>query len=64
VEATSVDNNVYYGIKGPTVLSKIVKIPEQVPFDPMHLIFQGYGKTLINEILFNKYADWKNGSKF
>ena len=35
------------GIKGPTPLSSILLLPNQTPYDSMHLIFHGHVKTLL-----------------
>ncbi|CAF4355955.1 unnamed protein product, partial [Rotaria magnacalcarata] len=35
------------GIKGPTPLSSILQLPNQTPYDSMHLIYHGHVKTLL-----------------
>ena len=35
------------GIKGPTCLTKIIKLPNAVPYDYMHLIYEGIMKKLL-----------------
>jgi hypothetical protein len=39
---------VIYGIKGTSPFSKILILPDQVPFDYMHLVLQGHAKWLLN----------------
>lgn len=41
-------NIVLYGIKGISSFSKILTLPDQIPFDYMHLVLQGHTKWLIN----------------
>ena len=41
-----------YGMKGPTVWTKIIKLPDQIPFDFMHLILQGHFKFKLNQYFF------------
>jgi len=47
----STTGNPAFGIKGATKLSDLLRIPEQVPFDPMHLLYLGINKSLLNAIL-------------
>ncbi|CAF3735585.1 unnamed protein product [Rotaria sp. Silwood1] len=35
------------GIKGPTPLSSILQLPNQIPYDSMHLIYHEHVKTLL-----------------
>ena len=47
-----------FGIKGVSSLSNIISLPDQMPFDYMHLICQGHTKWLISQIFFaNKSSD-------
>ena len=46
-----------FGIFGETPLSKLVSIPNQIPFDPMHLTLQGHGKWFYGNITTNKECD-------
>jgi len=45
-----------FGIFGEAPIGKIISIPTQVPFDPLHLLFQGHGKWLLNKIFIDKKA--------
>jgi hypothetical protein len=36
------------GIKGSTPLSSILLLPNQIPYDSMHLVYHGHMKTLMN----------------
>jgi hypothetical protein len=38
-----------YGINGTTTFTKIMNIPDQLPFDYMHLVLQGHCKWIINQ---------------
>lgn len=42
------EKNPFNGIKGPTILSKMIKIPDAVLIDYMHLICLGIYKKLLN----------------
>ncbi|CAF4310239.1 unnamed protein product, partial [Rotaria magnacalcarata] len=42
------------GIKGPTPLSSILQLPNQTPYDSMHLIYHGHDSLLFND---NKQLD-------
>jgi hypothetical protein len=44
----------FFGIKSCSSLSKIICIPEQTPYDYMHLLLQGHDKWLLNQIFFKK----------
>ena len=35
-----------YGIKGQTSLSKLLVIPDQIPYDYMHLVLQRHSKWI------------------
>ena len=41
----------YKGIKGKTLLSSVLTIPENVVFDPMHLLYLGINKAMLNLII-------------
>ncbi|CAF4887098.1 unnamed protein product, partial [Rotaria magnacalcarata] len=53
------------GIKGPTPLSSILQLPNQTPYDSMHLIYHGHVKTLLKfwRNMFGKEI-FENGSVF
>jgi len=53
-----------YGIKGPSGLSDILRIPDQIPFDPMHLLYIGINKSLLNAIMKYKLANMETLSSF
>ena len=53
-----------YGIRGNSPFSEILQIPDQIPFDYMHLILQGHTKWLINQYFFNKEKDCYIGKYF
>jgi hypothetical protein len=38
---------VLFGIKAESSLSKLIAIPDQVPYDYMHLVLQGHCKWLL-----------------
>ncbi len=44
----------FFGFFGEAPISKILKVPEEIPFDYMHLVLQGHAKWLFNNIFFNK----------
>ena len=46
-----------FGVKGKSKFSEILVIPEQVPFDYMHLILQGHTKWLLNQYFYNKQGE-------
>ena len=46
-----------FGFFGSTKFEEIIKIPEQVPFDFMHLVLQGHAKWLFNKFFFEKDSD-------
>jgi hypothetical protein len=41
------NNRSIQGIKGPTPLSSILFLPNQTPYDSMHLIYHGHVKALL-----------------
>ena len=43
------DKHGAYGVKGASMLSKMIKLPDQLPFDYMHLVYSGHGKWLLNQ---------------
>lgn len=43
-----------YGIFGLSPFSEILKIPDQIPFDYMHLSLLGHTKWLINQYFYEK----------
>ena len=47
-------NEDQFGIKGTTSLSKLFRIPEQIPYDYMHLVLQGHCKWLLQKIFKSK----------
>ena len=53
----STTGNPAFGVKGDTKLSDLLRIPERVPFDPMHLLYLGINKSLLNAILKCKSVD-------
>lgn len=46
-----------YGIMGETPYAKVLKIPEQIPFDFMHLVLQGHVKWIIHHYFYSKGGD-------
>lgn len=50
-------NDILFGVKGTSAFGAFLKIPEQVPFDFMHLVLQGHTKWLINEYFFKKDSE-------
>lgn len=51
LQTASATGSPVFGVKGPTVLSSLLRIPEDVPFDPMHLLYIGINKALLNAII-------------
>ena len=51
------DKESIFGIFGRSVLSKLLIISDQIPFDVMHLVFQGHVKWILNELMNNKNLD-------
>lgn len=47
-------NEDQFGFKGTTSLSKLFRIPEQIPYDYMHLVLQGHCKWLLQKIFKSK----------
>ncbi len=47
-------NEEIFEIKGVTSLSKLICIPDQVPYDYMHLILQGHCKWLLQKLFKSK----------
>ena len=47
----------FFGIKGKCSMSRILMIPEQIPFDYMHLVLQGHTKWLLSEYFQNKDSE-------
>ena len=37
----------FFGFFGEAPISKILKVPEEIPFDYMHLVLQGHAKWLL-----------------
>jgi hypothetical protein len=52
-----------YGIRGLSSFSKVLTLPDQVPFDYMHLILQGHAKWLINHYFLENQYDCYIGKK-
>ena len=50
-------NSPAFGVKGPTKLSEILKMPSGMLFDPMHLLYLGVNKALLSIILKNELVD-------
>lgn len=48
---------VIYGIKGFSSFSRILILPDQIPFDYMHLVLQGHTKWLINHYFIENQYD-------
>ena len=48
------EKNVLFGIKGESSLSKLIAIPDQVPYDYMHLVLQGHCKWLLQKFFTTK----------
>lgn len=52
-----------FGIKGTTLISQLIDIPLQVPYDYMHLICQGHTKWILRQILQgSKHSDYFIGN--
>ena len=49
---------------GKNPFSGVLKIPDQIPFDYMHLVLQGHTKWLLNQYLFEKERDCFIGKHF
>jgi hypothetical protein len=45
-----------FGIKGESIISKVINLPYQMPFDYMHLFCAGHGKWILRQYL-DKDAD-------
>jgi hypothetical protein len=48
------NSQVIFGIRGTCPLMDIIKIPDPVPFDYMHLVLQGHTKWLIYHLFHDK----------
>lgn len=46
-----------FGVKGRTPLSKLLKLPIQVPYDVMHLIYLGVARRLLSVIVEKRLVD-------
>jgi len=46
-----------FGFFGKSPLDKIIKIPEQLPYDYMHLVLQGHAKYVYSKLLTDRYLD-------
>ncbi len=46
-----------FGILGPSPLGAIIRIPDQVPFDYLHLVLQGHAKWIYEKIFFDKNVE-------
>lgn len=59
------NNRAIQGIKGPTSLSSILLLPNQTPYDSMHLVYRGHVKALLTswKDLFGNEV-FENGSIF
>jgi hypothetical protein len=56
---------ILFGIKGQTVISQILDLPTQVPFDYMHLVLQGHVKWLLKAYMYgDKREDYYIGEIF
>ena len=47
----------HFGIFGKTIFSDLIEIPNQVPFDYMHLVLQGHTKWLLNKYFAEKSSE-------
>jgi hypothetical protein len=54
----------YFGFYGTSPIDQLLSIPEQIPFDFMHLILQGHAKWLYNKLFFEKDCDLIKCSDF
>jgi hypothetical protein len=45
-------SSIIRGVKGRSPLLNLIRIPEQVPFDYMHLVLQGHTKWLLRQLFF------------
>jgi hypothetical protein len=50
-------NTIVFGIKGKSSFSRILTLPDQIPFDYMHLVLQGHTKWLINHYFIENQYD-------
>jgi len=57
LETVSITGKPSFGVKGPTTLSKLIRIPENIPFDPMHLLYLGINKSFLNAIIKHKLVN-------
>ena len=54
----------FFGYFGKSSISDHLNVPNQIPFDFMHLVLQGHTKWLINEYFFKKESDCFIGNYF
>ena len=45
------------GVKGVTELSKIIKLPDSLSFDIMHLVYHGAAKSFLSAVIGRKLVD-------
>jgi hypothetical protein len=58
------NKDILFGIKGESPFGEFLQIPDQIPFDFMHLVLQGHTKWLINEYFFKKESESFIGNHF
>ena len=46
-----------FGFFGTSPLDKLIKIPEKLPYDYMHLVLQGHAKYIYNKLFTDKQLD-------
>ena len=56
-QVASITGEPVYGVKGPSTLSELLRIPDDIPFDPMHLLYIGINKSLLNAIIKHKLVN-------
>ena len=44
----------FFGYFGKSSIGELLNIPEQIPFDFMHLVLQGHSKWIYNKLIFDK----------
>ncbi|CAF0876279.1 unnamed protein product [Brachionus calyciflorus] len=52
-----------FGIRGISPFSKVMTIPDQVPFDYLHLVLQGHAKWLLRQYIDEKDSEYFLGNK-
>ena len=44
----------FFGYFGKSSISELLNVPDQIPFDFMHLVLQGHAKWIYNRLIFDR----------